>query len=61
MAQTQSEAQNVTVKPAGCGFVLPFEEMKCLFKFYFHFIVSGQSAAFCSAIQHAMPPEFGTK
>ena len=37
-------AQNVTVKPSGCEFDPPLEEMKYLFKFLFPFLRSGVEA-----------------
>ena len=43
--------QSVTVRPTGCGFDPPLEEMKYFLKFIFYFV----------ALQHAMPPEFGRK
>ena len=32
---------SVTVKPTGCGFQSPLEEMKYLLKFIFPFVCSG--------------------
>ena len=51
------------VKPNGCGFESPLEEMKYLLKFIFLFfaLVSRQSAALSSATQYAMPPESSRK
>ena len=39
-----AQAQSVTVKPIGCGFVAPFEEMKYLLKLIFPFLRSGVEA-----------------
>ena len=46
----------------GCGFD-PHSKWNIYLKLYFHFfaLASRQSAAFSSATQHAMPPEFGRK
>ena len=56
-------AQIVTVKSTGCGFDLHSRRWNIYLNLYFHFLVlvSRQSAALSSAIQQAMPPEFGRK
>ena len=57
--------QSLTVKPTGCGFVrFPIRgDQNIYLNLHFHFfaLVSRLSAAFCSATQHAMPPELGRK
>ena len=40
-ASRGAAARSVTVKPTGCGFDPPLEEMKYLLKFIFPFLVSG--------------------
>ena len=53
----------MTVKPTGCEFDPHSRRRNINLNLDLHFfaLVSGQSAALSSAIQHAMPPEFGRK
>ena len=53
----------MTVKPTGYGFDLHSRRRNIHLNLYFHFfaLVSRQSAALCSATQHAMLPESGRK
>ena len=56
-------AQNVTIKPTGCGFDPHSRKWNIYLNLYFHFfaLVSRQSPALSFATQHAMPAESGRK
>ena len=62
-ASSGAAAQIVTVKPTGCGFDPQSRRWNIYLNLYFHFfaLVSRQSAALSSAIQHAMSPDSGRK
>ena len=60
-ASRGARAQSVTVKSIGCGFDTHSRKWNIYLHLYFHFfaLVSRQSTALSSAIQHAIPPALG--